>query len=138
MSHVAAFLILAALLGLALYGIGYKFKWRDLALVVLLAVLIFLAGCAVTGSKTATVACQAADAYTTVRVLDEGGVEKNPFLPQSKGGIILVKFVITALLLAFHDDISKEAHTAINAITCGVAVHNTRVLREQKRINQGN
>ena len=106
-----------------------------------LILCLMLAGCAYTGSKTATVGCQAFDTWTTVRGLEVGATEGNPLLGDSRSEIIARKGLITALLILLHhywkgDDKSRDAgFTAVNVITCGAAVHNLGVIHRQKRIN---
>lgn len=118
------------------YALGAKGKWLGWAMTILTGVvLILVSGCAYTGSKTATVFCQAADTYTTVRALDLGAKEANPLLGQDPERIVAIKAGITGFLLWKHDEIGPKANTFINALTCGAAAHNLGVIREQKRIN---
>lgn len=101
-----------------------------------LALSILLSGCAITGSKPVTVGCQAFDTWTTLRGLDLGAEEINPFLGGSPGQVIATKTIITGLLLAYHEEIGPKANTFINVITCGAAIHNLGVISDLKRDRQ--
>lgn len=83
----------------------------------------------VTGSRELAVGCQLADMATTVYALSHGAVEANPLMAAlGVPGIIAVKLLLAYLLWVYHDDIGDTAMTVVNAITCGVAVHNIGVI----------
>jgi len=109
-------------------------------LLALSALLISLAGCATTdnhpfvktmSSDTAAVACQAADALTTVWALSHVGVhEANPIMAGVLKTLGIPGFLLVKLLMALYmtsDSINPTVAAAINTATCGVAISNVAV-----------
>ena len=79
------------------------------------------------------VGCQAADTVTTVQGLERGAREVNPIVAGiiAAGGItafVATKVGVTLIVLHYHSEISSGILATANVLTCGVAVHNSRVL----------
>jgi hypothetical protein len=92
-----------------------------------------VSGCTTLASKPMVVACQAADAATTIEGLDRGAREVNPIVAAiiGAGGIaafIAIKAGVTLMILHYHTEISTGVLAAADVVTCGVAAHNARVL----------
>jgi hypothetical protein len=98
-----------------------------------LACALPLAGCAVLETRGAVVACQAADTATTLHAVSIGAREANPVVEwlldkTGPGGFIAAKIAVTLLFLKYYPDISSDLVILVNALTCGVAAHNARVI----------
>ena len=98
-----------------------------------LACALTLSGCAVLESKGAIVACQAADATTTLYAVSNGAQEANPvvdWLLEHWGstGFIATKVAVTLLFLKYYPDISSDLVILVNGLTCGAAAHNAYVI----------
>ena len=105
------------------------------------ACALSLAGCAVLESKGAIVACQAADTATTLHAVDIGAREANPIVEwlldnTGPSGFIAAKIAVTLLFLKYYPEISSDAVILVNALTCGVAAHNARVIYKMKEAPQ--
>jgi hypothetical protein len=74
----------------------------------------------------AAVACQAGDAATTIVILDDGGTEQNPLLPNI-GVMLAVKAVMTPMVLMVADAkpySRKSLLIGFDVISCGVLGYN--------------
>ena len=96
-----------------------------------------LAGCAVLETRGAVVACQAADTATTLQAVSIGAREANPVVEwllenTGPGGFIAAKIAVTLLFLKYYPEISTDLVILVNALTCGVAAHNARVIYKLK------
>lgn len=92
--------------------------------------IIASSGCAALGSAQATYGCQAADAATTLYAVRHGAVEANPLM----AGVLhlgALPFVLAKLGIAYvlTEYTRPEFRAPVNALTCGVAVHNVMVVR---------
>ena len=100
-----------------------------------------MAGCGVLETKGALVACQAADTATTLYAVSIGAREANPVVnwileKTGPGGFIAAKIAVTLLFLKYYPEISTDAVILVNALTCGVAAHNARVIYKMKEAPQ--
>jgi hypothetical protein len=98
-----------------------------------LACALPLSGCAVLETRGAVVACQAADTATTLHAVSIGAREANPVVAwllenTGPGGFIAAKIAVTLLFLKYYPEISTDLVILVNAVTCGVAAHNARVI----------
>src|SRR5687768_7559364 len=98
-----------------------------------LACALPLSGCAVLETRGAVVACQAADTATTLHAVSIGAREANPVVGwllenTGPGGFIAAKVAVTLLFLKYYPEISSDVVILVNAVTCGVAAHNARVI----------
>jgi hypothetical protein len=98
-----------------------------------LACALPLSGCAVLETRGAVVACQAADTATTLHAVSLGAREANPVVAwllenTGPGGFIAAKISVTLLFLRYYPEISSDLVILVNAVTCGVAAHNARVI----------
>src|SRR5207253_880772 len=83
-----------------------------------------VSGCTTLASKPMVVACQAADAATTIEGLDRGAREVNPIVAAiiGAGGIaafIAIKAGVTLMILHYHAEISTGVLAAADVVTCG-------------------
>ena len=106
-------------------------------LVLAATVMLLLQGCAVLGSKAATITCQTTDTVTTVVALKYGAVEANPFMGAAiKGlgipGFIALKVLMTLALLTYHEDIPEPVRAGLNVLTCAAAINNTVIINQVK------
>lgn len=96
----------------------------------LLTVVLFLSlcGCAVTGSREVFTLCKIADVVTTKQALSRGAVEANPLMKAiGFNGYVALSAVLIYLVWQYEKEIGPEALTVVNGITCGAAVHNSRI-----------
>jgi hypothetical protein len=96
---------------------------------------VLCTGCAVLETRGAVVACQAADAATTLHAVSRGAREANPVVEwlletTGPGGFIAAKIAVTLLFLKVYPDISSDLVVLVNGLTCGVAAHNLYVIRQ--------
>lgn len=89
-------------------------------------IAILLSGCATIGSKEGVVVCQAADTITTIKVLNAGGHELNPFIAKilTHGYLPFIAFKAGFAYLLTRDSVPDEVRAGVNVVTCGVAAHN--------------
>ena len=91
-----------------------------------------LSGCAVFASKEAVVACQAADAVTTLHAVSIGAREANPIVERlltefGPGGFIAAKIGVTLLVLHYYPVLPSGLVIFANGVTCAVAAHNATI-----------
>lgn len=105
---------------------------------IILALCFVLSGCATleqharehpetTAAQTVFVACRAADAYTTLRVLAQGGKEMNPFMAGFVHNIpqfLLVQGLLTLAVLWAEDRVNPNVALGISVASCLPALHN--------------
>ena len=80
-----------------------------------------------TAAQTVFVACRAADAYTTLRVLAQGGKEMNPFMAGFVHNIpqfLLVQGLLTLIVLWAEDKVHPHVALGISVASCLPALHN--------------
>ena len=102
------------------------------------ALCLALSGCATleqharehpetTAAQTVFVACRAADAYTTLRVLAQGGKEMNPFMAGFVHNIpqfLLVQGLLTLIAVWAEDKLNPHVALGISVASCLPALHN--------------
>ena len=80
-----------------------------------------------TAAQTVFVACRAADAYTTLRVLAQGGKELNPFMAGFVHNIpqfLLVQGLLTLIAVWAEDKLNQHVALGISIASCLPALHN--------------
>lgn len=101
-----------------------------------LLVVIALPGCSMLESRELLVACRAADTVTTIQIVRNGGVERNPLLRNIVMGHHWLLFVgleaaITWFVWSQWDDVPQVYKPAINILGCSPVPNNLLVLRGQ-------
>jgi hypothetical protein len=96
------------------------------------ALIVILNGCAILASKESLIACQVADAGTTIYAVNHGAQELNPIGAKNINMLLLLKAAFTWWAYNNHADIPQPVMAGVNVFTCGIAAHNVKVIRSQR------
>jgi len=103
----------------------------------MLLILAALSGCGGLQSKEVAIACQVADAGTTVYAKHIGAVEDNPLIPNNNV-LVLFKAALIWLFITQWDKMDDFGRAAATIISCAPVANNLNVIREQRQINRAN